>query len=324
MGRLVRIATASLVVAALVVPHARADAPKPYRVGYNNWIGYLALFVAKEKGFFTAEGLDVQTKMFSAPGDGLPPLLAGDLDAHLTTADSVIVALDKAPGQVVNVYLTDTSAGADAILAKKTIATVKDLKGHEVAATLGQCNHLLLVKALEKAGLSAKDVKITNMNPDDAGAAFAAGKLDAAATWEPWITKISGEKTGHVVFSSKEVPNLILDTLAISKATAGSKAAETKAFIRALNKGNEFVVASPKEAAEIGAKAMEQTADEVLGMIPKVKLYGAAANHEQMGGKDKPGPAVAVAKELGTFFKQQKVNETMVDPATVFDPSFLP
>jgi NitT/TauT family transport system substrate-binding protein len=42
------------------------------------------------------------------------------------------------------------------------------------------------------------------MNPDDAGAAFAAGQLDVAVTWEPWITKVSGEKKGHVIFSSKD------------------------------------------------------------------------------------------------------------------------
>ena len=46
-----------------------------------------------------------------------------------------------------------------------------------VAATLGQCNQLLLEKALQKAGLTDKDIQLVNMNPDDAGSAFAAGKM---------------------------------------------------------------------------------------------------------------------------------------------------
>ena len=98
------------------------------------------------------------------------------------------------------------------------------MKGRKVAATLGQCNQLLLEKALEKAGLTDKDIQLVNMNPDDAGAAFAAGKIDVAVTWEPWITKVSGEKKGHVIFSSKETPNLILDVLAISTKTAEEQA----------------------------------------------------------------------------------------------------
>src|SRR6267142_3324204 len=188
----------ALALGAFPQPLQAAAPLKPYKVGFNAWIGSIAFFVAQQKGFFKDEGLDVQTKSFSAPGDGLTPLIAGSLDAHLSTADSVITVLDKAPGQLKVVYLTDTSAGADAILAKKDIADIKAMKGRKDAATLGQCNQLLLEKALEKAGLTDQAIQLVNMNPDDAGAAFAAGKIDVAVTWEPWITKVSGEKTGHV------------------------------------------------------------------------------------------------------------------------------
>src|SRR5260221_11486411 len=227
---------------------------KPYKVGFNAWIGSIAFCVAQEKGFFKDEGLDIQTKTFSSPGDGLKPLVGGDLDAVLSTADSVLTVLDKAPGSLKVVDLTDTSAGADAILAKKDIADIKAMKGRKVAATLGQCNQLLLEKALEKAGLTDKDIQLVNMNPDDAGAAFAAGKIDVAVTWEPWITKVAGEKTGHVIFSSKETPNLILDVLAVSTKTTTKKAAETRAFLKGLNRGYEFVQQHTDEAAALAGK----------------------------------------------------------------------
>lgn len=297
---------------------SHADTLKPFKVGYNSWIGYISLFIAKEKGYFKDEGLDLQMQSFSSPGDGLAPLLAGQLDAHFTTADSVITALDKAPGRLEIVYMTDTSAGADAILAKSDIATPADLKGKTVAATAGQCNELLLRKALTKYGLTPNDIKLTNMNPDDAGAAFAAGKLDAAVTWEPWITKVQGEKKGHVIFSSKEAPNLILDVVAISDKTAKDKSEETKAFLRALNKANELAIADPKAAADIAAKSLELKPDEVLDMLPKVKLYGASDNVTQM-----KGPALEVGKELAAFFKEVKVNDGIVDTSNIFNPSFI-
>ena len=300
-----------------LAPTARAE-PRPYRVGYNNWIGYIALFVAEEKGFFKEEGLAVQKKSFSAPGDGLKPLLAGDLDAHFTTLDSAIIALDKAPGKLRVVYLTDTSAGADAIVAKKEIKSVKDLKGKQVAATVGECNHLLLVKALEKAGLQESDVKLTNMSPDDSGAAFAAGKLDAAVTWEPWISQVQADKKGHLVFSSKEVPNLILDVVAISSQTAEKKSAETRAFLRALNKANELVMKDPKLASQLAAKAIEMKPEDVEKLLPKVKLYGLKGNLDQLG-----GGAAPPAKELAGFFKARKVNSSVVDTSKLFDASYL-
>jgi NitT/TauT family transport system substrate-binding protein len=311
--------SAALVVAiGAATSTAQAKDLKPFRVGFNAWIGSIAFFVGQEKGFFKDEGLDVQTKSFSSPGDGLTPLLAGTLDAVLSTADSVITVLDKAPGQLKVVYLTDTSAGADAILAKKEITSIKGMKGKKVAATLGQCNHLLLQKALEKAGLSEKDIELVNMNPDDAGAAFAAGKVDVAVTWEPWITKVSGEKKGHVIFSSKETPNLILDVLAISTKTAKSKLAETKAFLKAMNRGYEFVQKHTDEAAALAAKALEQKPDEVKAMLPKVNLYSEKKNLEVLS-----GPAAKASAQVAQFFKDKKVNDTLVDVNTLYDASFL-
>jgi NitT/TauT family transport system substrate-binding protein len=304
---------------ALVLPLVGHSAElKPYRIGYNSWIGYISLFVAQEKGYFKDEGIDLEASSFSSPGDGLTPLLAGQLDAHFTTADSVIIALDKAPGKLKIVYLTDASYGADAILAKKEFATIKDLKGKTVAATAGQCNELLLRKALSSAGLTPSDIKMVNMNPDDAGTAFAAGQLDAAVTWEPWISKVEGEKKGHVIFSSKQTPSLILDVVAISTKTAETKPEETAAFLRALNKANEFAIAHPEEAAALAAKALEQKPEEILDMLPKVKLYDKAANMEQA-----KTTAATSAKELAQFFKDVKVDDTVVDTSKLYDMSYL-
>ncbi len=308
----------TLLLATATLVSAHAAELKPYRIGYNNWIGYIALFVAEEKGYFKDEGLAVTKTSFSAPGDGLKPLLSGDLDAHFTTVDSVVIALDKAPGKLKVVYLTDTSAGADAIIAKKEIKDIKDMKGKQVAATIGECNQLLLVKALEKAGLTEQDIKLTNMSPDDSGAAFAAGKLDVAVTWEPWISQVSAEEKGHVIFSSKDVPNLILDCVAISSDTEAKKSAETKAFLRALNKANELAIKNPAEAAKLAAKAIEMKPEDIEGLLPKVKLYGLEENIQQL-----EGGALSPAKDLADFFKARKVNDSVVDAATIFDSSFL-
>jgi NitT/TauT family transport system substrate-binding protein len=308
---------------ALLTTTLNAADLKPYKVGYNAWIGSIAFFVANEKGYFKDQGLDVQTKSFSAPGDTLVPLMNGDLDTALSTADSVLTVLDKAPGQIKVVYLTDTSSGADAIIAKKDIADVKAMKGRKVAATLGQCNQLLLEKALVKAGLADKDIDLVNMNPDDAGAAFAAGKLDAAVTWEPWITKVSGEKTGHVIFSSKETPNLILDVLAISTKTAEKKPAETRAFLKGLNRGYEFVKQHPNEACAIAGKVLEQKPEEVAAMLPKVALYSPEQNLTVMGEPGKPSPAANASRQVAEFFKEKKVNDTVVDVKNLYDSSFL-
>eukprot|EP00903_Cladosiphon_okamuranus_P003573 g3571.t1 len=256
------------------------QAAEPYRVGYNNWIGFISFFLAQENGAFEKAGLEVEGKSFSAPGEGLIPLLSGSLDAHLTTLDSVVLKAANAPGKISVVGLVDTSSGADALVAKKSIGSLADLKGARIGVTVGECNDILLGKALAEAGLDRGDVKITNLDPDAAGAALKAGSVDAAVTWEPWISQLSGDSGANVLFSTRDTPNLLLDCVAVP--ANDKRAEETKKFIAVLDETTKFVKAHPEEAAKLVSKAMEVPADEIVDMLTKLKLYDGAEAKAQM------------------------------------------
>lgn len=302
---------------ALAVAPARADKLEPFSVGLVNWIGYSGLFVGEAKGYFAAEGLKIEPKVFSAPGDGLPPVMTGALDIHFTTLDVVIKAVDKAPGALKIPFLVDASRGADAFLAKQSYATVKDLKGKKVAVTVGECNHLLLIKALSAAGMTEADIEVVNMNPDDAGTAFAAGGVDGAVTWEPWITKASSAGQGHVVYSTKDAPYVIIDVLVISPQHGKTKLIQ--AFLRGMVKAHEFIAANPAEAAAIAGKALEQTPEEAAAMLGKVKLFSKAENFSELGTQEHPGPMIPATQDLIDFFLARKVMEKPMSPWSVYD-----
>ncbi len=294
-----------------------ADKLTPYKVGYNNWVGFIGFFVAQEQGYFEEAGLDVQAVSFGAPGEGIVPLINGNLDAHFTTADSVITRLDKAPDSMKIVYLVDTSNGADALVAADGIESVADLKGKKVAVTVGECNHLLLAKALESAGLTEDDIILANMDPDAAGAALKAGSVDAAVTWEPWISTIISTG-GEAIYSSANVPNLILDCVAVSEATLADKGEATQAFIDALSRGQAFVAAHPSEASAMIASVIDWSAEDIEATLPTITLYGAAENEAQM-----TGGSALVAKELASFFKEKDITDSEVDVTDLFDTRFV-
>src|SRR4051812_15323063 len=198
-----------------IAPTAQA-ASKKITIGHDLWIGYSGVFIAKDKGFFEKAGLKVELKPFSNPGDTLPALVSGKLDIGLTTLQNLALLNGKSDAALVAVYLIDSSNGADAIVAKKEITSVDGLKGKKVGATIGEVNHMLLLAGLEKAGLKASDITLTNLSADDAGAAFVAGNLDAAVTWEPWVTKATSSG-GKVIFSSAAIPDTILDCVVVPK-----------------------------------------------------------------------------------------------------------
>lgn len=309
-------AIAALLVAALT-GSAHAAETKPLKVGYNNWVGFIAFFVAQDKGYFKQAGLDVQPKVFSAPGEGLVPLISGDLDIHLSTVDAAILRSANAPGSLKVVALVDTSAGADAVLGGPAVKTPADLKGKKIAVTLGECNEVLLQKALQAGGLTEKDVTLVNMDPDAAGTALKAGNVDAAVTWEPWISQLVGAGNANAVFTSKQAPNVLTDCVVISAQGEKAKKAEIAAFLAAMNKATEFVKAHPDEAAAIAGKALEVPAEDIKGMLGKVTLYDLAASSAQMKGE-----AAKSADELLLFFKNKGSVDKDATVAGLLAPDF--
>src|SRR5882724_5822928 len=156
IGCSIRLAMKTFVslVCALLFPALVAAADRPTLVvGHDQWIGYSGVFIAKEKKFFEASGLNVELKPFSNPGDTLPALAAGKLDLALTTLHNLGLLVGTSDVDVVAVYLIDTSSGADAIVAKPEVKSVADLKGKNVAVTIGEVNEMLLRVGLDRAKL---------------------------------------------------------------------------------------------------------------------------------------------------------------------------
>ncbi len=192
-----------------------------------------------------------------------------------------------------------------------------------MAATKGQTNEFLLLKALEKNDMKPSDITITNMDADAGGAAVLAGKVPAAVTWEPWLSKAAGAG-GKIVFSSKEVPNLIVDVLTVSRKVIDDRPADVKAFVAACAKGNEEAVKNPDLAAATAQKYFGVSKEEATAMLGKVKLYNTAENATLMGTADKPGTLAQTSQEIADFFVAQKVMAQPPQNSNLFISQFLP
>ncbi|WP_437746861.1 ABC transporter substrate-binding protein [Sorangium sp. So ce1504] len=198
------------------------------------------------------------------------------------------------------IALVDSSNGADAVVAKGNIACMADLKGKTVALTLGEVNHMLFLFGLEKTGVSPADVKITSMSADDAGAAFVAGKVDAAVTWEPWITKAT-KNGGHVIFSSASVPDTITNSVAVHRSKLASGSDAYGKFIAAIDQGVRTLRSEPEKAYPIIGKYLNASPEDVKGMLGGDKIYDLADNKQLFGTAEKAGPAFASMKSVVDF-----------------------
>ena len=172
----------------------------------NPFVGLAPFYVAMDKGFFKDCGLDFSMVDFDDSSASCSALLAGKVDLAYTTLDAAIIAESQYDEDMLDVTaIVDESAGADGILVKNDINSIADLKGKTVGVSINQTSHYLLMQALTDA-----DVDLVNMTSSDAGVSFISGDLDAAVTWEPYLSNAVEQGVGKLIFSSKDAPVSIL------------------------------------------------------------------------------------------------------------------
>jgi NitT/TauT family transport system substrate-binding protein len=133
----------------------------------------------------------------------------------MTNGDTLVTGSTGAQG--VMIILGDYSNGSDMVVAAPGIGSVAELKGKKVGLEIGFVGHLLLLDALESAGLTEADVELVNVPTNETPQVLASRDVDAIVAWQP----NSGQSLARVpgstaLYTSGDQPGLIYDVLAVS------------------------------------------------------------------------------------------------------------
>ena len=287
-----------------------AAAAESLKVAHSTWVGYGPFYIAQEQGFFADEGLEVEFVLMEDVKTRMPALAAGRVDAAATTVDAVLSFYsDRRPFRYL--FAVDDSRGGDGIVAHHSIRTVAGLQGRRIAFSEGSVSQFYLGVLLKEAGLSLADVETVNMTAGDAGAAFVAGRVDAAVTWEPWLTRGNRAEHGHVLVDSSTSPGLITDVLVTTAKRLETRTADLQAFYRAWVRAVEWRRANEQAADVIMARGVGgwlKEADVFRETRAGVVHYDGAMNRAFIGSAEAPGPivrtignALALGRESGMF-----------------------
>ncbi len=292
---------------------------EPLKFAHSTWVGYGPLYIAKEEGFFKEEGLDVELIVMEDVKTRLPALAAGRLDVAVTTVDTVLNFYSK-DRQYRYLFAVDDSNGGDGIVANKEIKTIADLKGKNVAFTEGSVSQFFLAVLLQDAGLTLKDVKSSNMSAGDAGAAFVAKRVDAAVTWEPWLTRGKKAAHGSLLIDSSNTPGLITDIVITTPDILAKRGDDMKALYRAWNKAIAWQKANEEEADAIMAKGVGGWLKEAAVFKDTrsgIAYYDPKMNQAFIGTKSAPGGIVKTLSNALKLGKQAGLFDHDVDPASL-------
>ena len=213
---------------------------KPITIGYSDWPGFVAWQVTIEKGWLKEAGVNVDFKWFDYSAS-LSAFAANQLDAVLVTnGDNLVTGSGGTKG--VMIMATDYSAGNDVIIAKPGIESIADLKGKSVATEKGLVDHLLLATALEDAKVKASDIKLINTMTNELPQVFASPDIAAIAVWQPVANQalkaVAGSK---IIYSSKDKPGLIYDTLTVNMTHLSANKEEWKKIIQVWDKTVKYI-----------------------------------------------------------------------------------
>ena len=314
----------SAALAAMIAAISPAEAGS-LKLGHSTWVGYGPFYIARDKGFFKEEGVDVELVIMEDTPMKMGALMAGQLDLVASTVDEFPIYMKPGIG-LRYVMAVDNSKGGDGIVATKDITTVEGLKGKKVAFEQGSVSQFFLNALLKDAGLSQSDIEPVNMAATDAGVAFAAGQVDAAVTWEPALSQGAKAENGHILLTSADKPGLITDIVAATDATLKEKSEDVKAFVRAWYRALDFLKSNPEEANVIMAQGVGGWLND-----PKVfaeTLTGIEYLHKEknlafFGTPEAPGQ---LTKTLGTALEVWKSFDRIqvdVKPADMIDYSFI-
>ena len=283
MTGLKRIAAFAGIGLAGLVAAGAAQAQTKVAIGISGWTGFAPLTLAKEAGLFKKHGLDVTIKKIPQKDRHLA-MASGDIQCAATTVETWIV-WDGAGVKSKQIFQLDKSYGADGMVTRSAIGSIKDLKGKTVAASApGTSPYFALAWFLKENGMSIKDVTVVNMEPGPAAQAFIAGQNDAALTYEPYLSAVREKpEAGKIIATTLDYP-MVMDTFGCTPAflvDEKAAAALTKSYFEAL----DLIKAEKDKAYGIMGADVKQSGEQFGKSAAFLRWSDAAGNKTFFSGE---------------------------------------
>lgn len=222
------------------------------------------VLLAYAKGFFAAEGLNVDMRPLPSCTAALETLERGEADLATLGNTPFVLAVIRGG----DLRLLSTMNTADQVLSivadrARGIRLPRDLKGKRLGITPGSGGHFFLAAFLTRHGIAVDEVELVEMRSADLVEAIASGEVDAVSTWQPHGFRAEA-RLGHraLVFPArgihKETYNLV--------GTAGLVAQRPmviERLLRALRRAETFVADNPEAAMATVAAAVEGETEQI-------------------------------------------------------------
>jgi putative hydroxymethylpyrimidine transport system substrate-binding protein len=286
------------------------------------WSNHSGLFVAKERGYFAEEGLDVEIFTPGDPSTVLQTVASGRDDFGISYQTDVLIARQEGVPVVSIMALVQLPLNSVMTLKESNISTPADLAGKTVGWPGIPSNEPLLDTMLKSEGKSLADVELVNVGFDLVPALI--GKEVDAIVGAYWVHEsISAENQGFPVNIMRMEQHGVPDFYELVMVTNEAKIAESpelvQGFVRAAMRGYEDAIADPQGAVELLARVKPEV--DLSIERPGVDLL--APLWEPVEGKNFGWQEESRWTEFANWMQENGLLSAEVDPKAAFNNSFV-
>jgi len=241
-------------------------------VGYIPNVQFAPLYVAIDKGFYSAEGLDVSVD-YSMENDNTVLVGTGDLQFAIVSGEQVLLArAQQLPVVYVMAWYQQYPVGI-AARASSGVESVTDLKGKKIGLPgLYGTSYIGAIALLDAYGLQQSDVTLDSIGFNQV-AALSARTEDAVVIYtanEP--LQLDQEQVDYVLFKTADAVDLVANGLITNEETLKNNPELVRKMVAATLKGIQYTIDNPDEAFEISKKYVENLANADQAVQKQVLL----------------------------------------------------
>jgi len=220
--------------------------PEPaLRIGTNVWIGCEPFYLARELGRLDPGA--VQLVEYPSASEVHRAYRNQAIDGMVISLDELLgLAADGLQPRII--LVVDVSHGADVVVGRRGMRTMRDLKGKPVAVESSALGAFVLSRALALNGMQASDVTVVHLESNEQPSAFEKGQVDGAVTFDPYRAQFlrAGAKT---LFDSTQIPGEIVDLLAVRATVIEKQPKAIQTLLIGWFGAIDYMKSDPKDAA---------------------------------------------------------------------------
>jgi NitT/TauT family transport system substrate-binding protein len=287
------------------------------RIGTNVWIGSEPLYLARELG--RLDPAAVQLVEYPSASEVLRAFRNQAIDGMVISLDELFgLAVDGLRPRII--LVVDVSHGADVVVGRGGMRTMRDLKGKSVAVESSALGAFVLSRALALNGMKASDVNVVHLESNEQPSAFEKGQVDGAVTFDPYRAQFlrAGAK---ILFDSTQIPGEIVDLLAVRSTVFERQPKAIQALLTGWFGAIDYMKSEPEDAARRMGIRQQTTGEQFLAAQQGLHIPSREENLRMLGGA---APELAVTgNRLMALMVDAKLLRTGLDIEGVLAPGPL-